>query len=507
MSILGNKTTATSSTYENPTEYEFQYKVVDLDSLIPSHTDALLPNSKYYPKELQPRARDRSASRVQIDRIAKQLNPKGLLNDTGHIDTGIMIIGKDSVVESGNGRILALRKARTDFPDRFAEYERELIGYAKEYGIDVSKLDDIKYPVLVRQRITPVDRVAFTAEANAPATMSMSPHEQALQDAGRLSNDVLMTLEVGEDQTIDQALKSKSNQHIVNAFVTKIPANERASISDAKGELSIAGLTRLKSALFAKTYTGASGERLARTFSESLEPTIKNVENAMFASLPAMAKAQGLIAAGYREADLLPARDLAKAIEVYATLKQKGMSVSDYLAQGKMFGNEINPLQEQILTHLDTVGRSGKSVREFINDIAGRIEKAPMKGQASMLGDEVKINKEVIINGAINEQRKDKGLSLVAIPDHTAESKELERPAAVGTESTSGVGKPAPSELGKAVKPTRGEPEVVQLGNFFATERTVVFKNIKKGKRPHSVRTTIHYGTGKDSGGRISVGR
>jgi hypothetical protein len=506
MSITGNKSTATSSTYQSGAEYEFQYKVVDLDSLIPSHTDTLLPNSNY-PKELQPRLRDRSASKVQIDHMAKNLVPKGLLNDTGYIDTGIMIIGKDSVVESGNGRVLGLRKARNDFPDKYTAYVSELASYAGKYGIDISKLNDIKYPVLVRQRITPVDRVAFTAEANVSATMSMSPHEQALQDAGRLTNDTLMTLEVGEDQTIDQALRSKANQHIVNAFVTTIPANERASISDAKGELSIAGLTRLKSALFAKTYTGASGERLARTFSESLEPTIKNVENAMFASLPAMAKAQGLIAAGYREDNLMPARDLAKAIEVYATLKQKGMSVSDYLAQGKMFGNEINPLQEQILTHLDTVGRSGKSVREFINDIAGRIEKAPMKGQASMLGDEVKINKEVIINGAINEQRKDKGLSLVAIPDHTAESKELERPAAVGNTGTSGVGKPASGELGKIAKPVKDEPEVIQLGNFFATERTLIYKDIKKGKRPHSVRTTIHYGTGKESSSRLSIGR
>jgi hypothetical protein len=506
MSILGKKTTATSSTYQSGDEYEFQYKVMELDKLVPSHTDTLLPNSEY-PKELQPRARDRSASRVQIDRIAKRLNPKGLLNDTGHIDTGIMIIGKDNVVESGNGRVLALRKARADFPAKYTAYVSELSSYADKYGIDLSKLKDIDYPVLVRQRITPVDRVAFTAEANVSATMSMSPHEQALQDAGRMSNEVLVTMEVGEEQTIDQALRAKANQHIVNAFVTTVPANERASISDTKGELNIAGLTRLKAALFAKTYTGASGERLARTFSESLEPTIKNVENAMFASLPAMAKAQGLIAAGYREKDLLPSKDLAKSIEMYAALKQNGMSVSDYLAQGKMFGNEINPLQEQILTHLDTVGRSSKSTREFFNDIASRIEKAPMKGQASMLGDEIKINKEVIINGAINEQRKDKGLSLVAIPDHTADGEELERPAAVGTEGTRGVGKPASSELGKTTKPVKDEPAVIQLGNFFATERTVVFKNIKKGKRPHSVRTTIHYGTVKESSSRLSIGR
>jgi hypothetical protein len=496
MDIEGKTTKATSSTYENQTEYEFKYKVVPLDSLIPSHTDTLQPNPDY-PQDLQPRLRDRSASKVQIDRIAHQLSPKGLLNDTGHIDTGLVIIGDDNIVESGNGRILALRKAREDYPDKFNEYEDELPTYAKKYGIDISKIKGIKDPVLVRERITPVDRVQFTAEANASATMSMSPHEQALQDAGRISDDMLSTLEVGDEQSIDQALKSSNNRHIVGTFISKIPANERASISDEKGNLNIAGLTRLKSALFAKTYTGTAGERLARTFSESLEPTIKTVENAMFQSLPSMAKAEGLIESGKREKDLLPVKDLAKAIETYATLKETGMSVKDYLAQGKMFGNELNPLQEQILIHLDTIGRSSKSVKEFINNIATRIEKAPMKGQISMLGDEVKVNKEVIINDAINEQRIDKGLSKLETPKHTAdtaEGKELEKPDRRGTEKPIGVGSTISRGLGKAVKPSKeSEPSVISLGNFFATERSSVYKATRHGAKPRkSIRTTIH---------------
>ena len=40
--------------------YQFQYRVVELDAVIPSHTDTLLPNSEY-PQELQPRLRDRAA--------------------------------------------------------------------------------------------------------------------------------------------------------------------------------------------------------------------------------------------------------------------------------------------------------------------------------------------------------------------------------------------------------------------------------------------------------------
>jgi hypothetical protein len=408
-----------------------------------------------------------------------------------------MIIGSDNVVESGNGRVLALRRARSTYPDKFAKYEQELPTYAKEYGIDITKLNKIEDPVLVRQRVTPVDRVKFTAEANVSATMSMSPHEQALQDMNRISDSALSTLEVGEDQTIDQALRSSKNRHIVNAFVTKIPSNERASISDNKGELNIAGLNRLKSALFAKTYKGVSGEKLARTFSESLEPNIKTIENAMFASLPQMAKAQSLIESGHREKNLLVAKDLANAIDVYSKCKETGLIISDYVAQGKMFGNELNPLQEQILTHLDTIGKSGKSVREFLNDIAEQIEKAPMKGQVSMLGDEVKMSKEVIINGAINKQRKSRGLDNIPTSSHTPESERLEESVKMGTGSMGKMENRPSTELAEddGLNKKIEQPEYIQLGNFFATERTLVYQNIKKGNKPHAVRTTIHYGT------------
>jgi hypothetical protein len=446
MSIIGKRSKATSSTYENPTEYEFQYEVVDLDALIPSNTDTLQPNP-LYPQELQPRDRDRSASKVQIDKIARTLNPKGLLYDTGHIDTGIMIVGGDNVVESGNGRVLALRKARAEYPKEYAKYKGELKEYAKMYGLDEGSVSSMTNPVLVRKRITPVDRVEFTAAANAPATMSMSTHEQAMQDAGRISDSILATLDTGDEQSIDQALRSSRNRHIVNHFTQKIPANERASISDADGNLSISGLNRLKAALFSKVYKGKAGERLSRTFSESLEPSIKNVENAMFQSLPAMAKAQGLVSSGQRESNLLPTDDLADAIEKYAELKAGGMSVGNYMAQGKMFGDDMTDSQKQILTHIDTIGRSPKMVREYLNTIAEGVEKAPAKGQLSMLGDEMKSNKETIINDATNIQRKEKGLAPIPNTAITTPVQGLEEPISRVPEITRGMGEGIPTGL------------------------------------------------------------
>ncbi len=162
----------------NPAEmdktYQFQYRVLNLDDVIASHTDTLQPNPDYL-QELQPRLRDRAASRVQVETMAKNLNPRALLQDSGFIDTGPMIIGSDLVVEDGNGRVLALRKAAQDFPERYQLYKDILTKNAERYGFDDKDIKAIRNPVLVRERLSKVDRVAFASEANVGAVMGMSP--------------------------------------------------------------------------------------------------------------------------------------------------------------------------------------------------------------------------------------------------------------------------------------------------------------------------------------------
>ena len=60
-----------------------------------------------YPSELQPRDRTREASRQQIERMADDLKPE-LLGESYKLSDGAPIIGPDNVVESGNGRTLAI---------------------------------------------------------------------------------------------------------------------------------------------------------------------------------------------------------------------------------------------------------------------------------------------------------------------------------------------------------------------------------------------------------------
>ena len=418
--------------------YQFRYRVVDLDDVIPSHNDNLTPNSKYL-AELQPRLRDRAASRIQIDNIAKNLNPRALLQDSGFIDTGPMIVGDDLIVESGNGRVLALRKAAQDFPEQYGKYKNMLEAMAGRFGIDKDKLASIDNPVLVRERITPVDRVKFAAEANVGAVMAMSPYEQALQDSGRLSPSVIGNLEVGEEQTIDQALRMRSNDNIIKHFVSNIPSTERASIADEKGAINQQGIDRLKLAIFARTYTGDAGKRLVRIFGESADPMVKSIENAMFASLPDMAKAEGLIDAGQRESDLSIAADMAEVVDTYASLKATGLTIKDYLAQQAMFEERLNPFQRKLLEHLDDTARKPRQVREMLRDIAGKIVDAPPKGQIGMMGLEP-LAKEAMVYATINRQREETGHTPFPVAATAPAGKELEKPDTPGAESAGRLG-------------------------------------------------------------------
>ncbi len=387
----------TTATGPDPTvEYRFAIRVVDLFSLIPSHTDAMAPNPDY-PAELQPRIRDRASSRQQIAQIAANLKPEAILVDSGTLDRGMPIVGPDLVVESGNGRVLALRKAKTDHPDNYKAYVGILrLAVKEKYPELLAAASEIESPALVRVRLTEVDRVAFAASSNEATTLSMSPLEQALQDAGRITDEALATLEVSESQSVDQALLSATNRPLVSHFVGALAANERAALVGAAGELNTLGLQRLKGALFAKVYPGEAGHRLTKAFVESLDPVLKNVESAMFESLPAMAKAEGLIRSGARAADLSLADDLAKSVDMLARLKSTNQVAEDFIRQASAFGRELTPEQERLLVFLEAQGRSRKVLREFMQEYAAAVNAASHPDQGAMFAGATETKPELL---------------------------------------------------------------------------------------------------------------
>jgi len=382
--------------------YEFRSRVVSLDDMIASNTDGGAINPDYDPT-LQPRARDRAASQLQIDNVARNMTPEALLWDFHQLDKGAPIVGDDMMVESGNGRTLALRRAREMYPEKWKEYQKALKDNFEQHGIDPDDVKGIKDPVLVRERVSKVDdRAEFAREANSPAVLQMSPLEQAKQDRRFVTPDALGRFAVGEGQSIDEALRSSANREFVQGFVGHLSQNERATVMRADGSLNRMGLWRVKAAMFSSVFPGEAGDRVADTFFESVDHTTRNFENALSDVLPKMAQAESLIASGKRRNDLSLAMDIAKAIDMHARLKEMKLPARKYVSQATMFARELTPLQEKLLIAFEDAAGSRKAVRGILERYADTVINSPDPNQMTMFGG-MEIGREQLVNRVLAE--------------------------------------------------------------------------------------------------------
>jgi hypothetical protein len=220
----------------------------------------------------------------QVREIAANLDPNRL-GYSAEADRGAPIVGPDGMVESGNGRLLALRQVYASNP-RAAEAYRSWLA---QQGVDVSQY---RNPLLVRQRTTPFDteqRRNFTVAANQAATLAMSASERALADARDISADMLPLIHNADD------LGSAANRSFMRRFVQGLPQSEQGTMVDAKGALSAEGLTRVRNAILAKAYGDAA--TLAR-IAESTNDEIKSISNALVAAAPQWARMRAEIDAG-----------------------------------------------------------------------------------------------------------------------------------------------------------------------------------------------------------------
>ena len=90
-------------------EVPIKYGLIEMNDLVTSHGDDLERNGAY-PAELQPRERERAGAHARNLQLEKELNPKLLMGDV-NAAAGAPIVSPGGVVESGNGRTIALRRS------------------------------------------------------------------------------------------------------------------------------------------------------------------------------------------------------------------------------------------------------------------------------------------------------------------------------------------------------------------------------------------------------------
>lgn len=333
-----------------------RYEVVEADDLVTSHMSDLALNPEF-PQELQPRDRTRAMSQDQIAGIASNLQPErlGFSSDAAN---GAPIVGPDGLVESGNGRVLALRRAFEQDGPQANSYRN----YLRAQNFDV---EGFRNPVLIARRITDLDdRVGFVTAANRSTSMRLGATEQALSDARLLDGDLL-------DRWTGADIGSADNQAFARGFMAKLPRAEQGNLIDKDGFLSQEGQRRITSALMGRAY----GEPvlLGRAL-EDTDSNIKGIAGALADSSGSWARMRDAVSRGEIPAGMDITDDLMNSVRLVMKARDEGRAVKDMVEQAEMFGgpDELSKIVARAMfSDADMKRPIGRAkLAAFLNDFA-----------------------------------------------------------------------------------------------------------------------------------------
>lgn len=364
----------------------FRYAVIPAESLVTSN-DAEGRVNPRYPAELQPRDRTRGSSQLQIDRIARSLNPE-LLAESPTAQNGAPIVRDDGVVIGGNGRGTAIVRAYER--GRADSYRQYIEDNAEKFGID-EELPE--HPVLVRVVENSDNWSDLAKTLNESSMQSYSATEQAMADADRMG-DILSLLRYDEDTG---NINVPANSAFIREFVSGVASsNERNALVTKDGLLSQTGLERAQNAIFAKAYNDAN---LSEKLSESLDNDMKNVTNAMLAVAPRGAELRTDIDNGTAY-DIDVTKDILDGVRLYSDAKQQGWTIEEWQNQSRLFGDYSEEAQ-RIAQFIEDNRRSSKKLREFFGDMYSEVEKLGDPNQESLFGTE-DVSRSEILDRAVN---------------------------------------------------------------------------------------------------------
>lgn len=379
------------------------FTVVEADTLITSHdAESGTPNPAF-PPELQPRDRGRDTSRAWVIKTAGNLDPEQL-GSTRRADTGAPIVGPDGIVESGNGRTMAIVLAYAH--GKAAEYRDWLESEAEYFGLSVNKVKAMRKPVLVRVRTSQIDRAAFAVEANQDDKLAMTATEKARADARRLTDDMIALMTDNGDLT------AVANQPFLSAFLKSLGDAEAAQYSTSDGKPTSTLIARVQAAIFAKAY---NDDRLLELTADAAKPEIANIISALNFAAPEFIQAAALDtdasdAASKKLVDSIETSLNAQAVNailgatnVLKQAKEAGMQVDEFIRQQGLFA-DIDPAVAAMAVFIAKNNRSGKRMGTAFKAMATFVKQEVARRQnRDMFGEPQPIGFEEIVAAANRE--------------------------------------------------------------------------------------------------------
>lgn len=341
-----------------------KYKVVEADSLIPSHNANTFAKNDAYPEGVQERAYHTSKeAQGRVIQQAQNYDPAYTVNTNPDAVNGPPVVTEDGIVLGGNSRAMATQRL---YSSGGADAYRDAIkDQAQMFGIDPKSLDGFKQPVLVREIPKPatVDEARrIGSDLNKSMTGALGVSERAVSAGKSITPATVQSIadlidDMGGDASIRDVLRDKGKQ--VLSMLTSddvITDRERPQFVDsATGGLNEEGKTFVERALRGMVVDDPV----------LMDRVPKNVLNKLDGSL---ADVMG-VAKRTDEYNLLPL--LREALSEHAEIVARGSDVDTHLAQTGMFGPDRNEAVDALVRKLADKPKAVKAaLRQFAQDAA-----------------------------------------------------------------------------------------------------------------------------------------
>ena len=375
------KISGTSFTADNDT-IPYQWDVIDAKDLVSSHTNTFGVNPDF-PTDYQPRDRANAGYQAQVLKIQKEFNPK-ILGDSNLVSDGSPFVGRnDNIVESGNGRTIAIR--RTYDEGKGEEYRQFVKDRATKFGLDADAVAGMEQPILVRRNMSDMDRATFASRANKDSIATMGATDRAKSDV-----KVMPSPELIELSPTTGSINLKASYRFVQDFIAAVGTNEAVAMTAPDGSLSVSGEARIKAAILHSAY---GSDMITQAVAEATDVSSRHVLNSLTDKAPQIVKLNELTKNGKRDPNTL-ASDIKEAAETYINLKETGANVTDYLYANSMnfdedttVGKEVSPAVREIIIDFDTHSASGAKMREKLQARIDAADRAGNPNAVDIFGD------------------------------------------------------------------------------------------------------------------------
>jgi hypothetical protein len=314
------------------------------------------------------------------------------------------------MVESGNGRVIALRQIKENHPDLWEKYQVALKEKAESLGIDPADLKGIEDPVLVRERTHPMtaeERVAFAEEANAPDVAQKTATEKAVNDRQRIPDAGLAEIFIPEDAKPEDIVKAQANYNkIVKPFIDSLSANEKTELMYGKGDLNQEGVRRLVNALFSKAYGDTGTPVLDNLIGATDLEGAKNLQNGLFQTIGDVAKLNAEVEAGVIPKSLGAADNIMAATNRFIGLRRDGVYIQEWVRQTEIF-DQVPDVEKQWIESFATA-KSKQQVVEMIREyvkLASDYRSSVLEGAVPKQAELVELARENALEAAAKRKK------------------------------------------------------------------------------------------------------